>query len=235
MDSGFPPGLSRRVAAAGRVPLAVAVVDRGGLVSHWSTGARRLFGPTAQEAAGRQAADLMPVAGGLATDETGLAHGGEGPDEGEAPVYPAAGRATLSAAAGARTDVLWWAYPLKEAAGPGAATGSHHAAGDGHLVLAADARRLSRGGSLPSSCRTRVMPGFARSARFPEASSLAARLPYILPAMGRAEAARITERVLELGYPVLEFSPCRQVPVTPVRYVPRQAARIAPGPHAASR
>lgn len=109
------------------------------------------------------------------------------------------------------------------------------AGGAGHLVLAAGGRRPSRPGALPSSYGTRTMPGFARPAQFPDAPRLAAQLPYILPAMGRAEAARITERILELGYPVLEFSHRRQVPVTPVRYVPQQPAPTACGSHAASR
>ncbi|MCL2733364.1 MAG: PAS domain-containing protein, partial [Actinomycetia bacterium] len=59
MDRRTPPGLS------GRIPLAVIVVDTGGLVSHWSTGARRLFGPSREEAVGRPAVDLLPVVGAL--------------------------------------------------------------------------------------------------------------------------------------------------------------------------
>jgi hypothetical protein len=222
MDSGFPPGLSRQVAAAGRIPLAVAVVDRDGLVSHWSTGARRLFGHSTQEATGRQADDLMPVAGGLAVEEGGIAHG----PEGLAGTFPTAGRATVSSPDGARTDVLWWAYPLRGADGAPRA---------GHLVLAADGRRLTRGSALLPSYGTRIMPGFARPAQFPDVPRLAAQLPYILPAMERAQATRMTERILELGYPVLELSQCQQVPVTPIRYVPQQPARTACGSHAASR
>ncbi|MFI6686684.1 hypothetical protein [Streptomyces sp. NPDC050485] len=45
MDSGTPPTPLRQFAVAGRIPLAVIVVDGDGLVSHWSSGARRLFGP----------------------------------------------------------------------------------------------------------------------------------------------------------------------------------------------
>ncbi|MFF0450847.1 SpoIIE family protein phosphatase [Streptomyces sp. NPDC004609] len=65
MDSGVPPRVPRQYAVSGRIPLAVVVVDGAGLVSHWSTGARRLFGPTREEAVGRPAADLLPVAGAL--------------------------------------------------------------------------------------------------------------------------------------------------------------------------
>ncbi|MGV9900878.1 PAS domain-containing protein, partial [Streptomyces tendae] len=52
----------------GRVPLAVVVVDRDGLVSHWSRGARRLFALPKEEAIGRSAADLLPVSGVLPGD-----------------------------------------------------------------------------------------------------------------------------------------------------------------------
>ena len=50
------------LAAPGRIPLAVVLVDRAGLVSHWSTGARRLFG-TAKElkkSIGRIVTDSSP-------------------------------------------------------------------------------------------------------------------------------------------------------------------------------
>ncbi|GHI99411.1 hypothetical protein TPA0906_12770 [Streptomyces olivaceus] len=64
---------------AGRVPLAVVVVDRDGLVSHWSRGARRLFGLPREEAIGRPASDLLPVSGvvpdvGAEDDDTDALH-----------------------------------------------------------------------------------------------------------------------------------------------------------------
>ena len=59
------PGRGTAGTDAGRIPLAVIVVDRGGLVSHWSSGARRLFGVTREEAVGRPAGDLLPVSGAL--------------------------------------------------------------------------------------------------------------------------------------------------------------------------
>ena len=71
---------------AGRVPLAVVVVDRDGLVSHWSTGARRLFGVPKEHAVGHPAVDLLPVSGVLPEeDETApygsyAAYDGLGPD-----------------------------------------------------------------------------------------------------------------------------------------------------------
>jgi serine phosphatase RsbU (regulator of sigma subunit)/anti-sigma regulatory factor (Ser/Thr protein kinase) len=55
-----PPG-----ADAGRVPLAVVVVDGAGAVTHWSSGAARLFGCSKEDALGRPATDLLPVAGAL--------------------------------------------------------------------------------------------------------------------------------------------------------------------------
>ncbi|MFD7715777.1 PAS domain-containing protein, partial [Streptomyces sp. NPDC059814] len=70
MDLGVPsqrtpPPPPPRDAAAGRVPLAVVVVDADGLVSHWSTGARRLFGVARDDAVGCPAGELLPVAGAL--------------------------------------------------------------------------------------------------------------------------------------------------------------------------
>lgn len=56
-------------AAVGRIPLAVVVVDRAGLVSHWSTGARRLFGTTKDDAVGHPALDLLPVSGALPDED----------------------------------------------------------------------------------------------------------------------------------------------------------------------
>ncbi|NUP35895.1 MAG: PAS domain-containing protein, partial [Streptomyces sp.] len=101
MDARIPPGFS------GRIPLAVVVVDAAGRVSHWSTGARRLFGPSRFEAVGRPAADLLPVVGALESAAprdpapgSGAAYPPEGADgpglddplDGGGP-YPTAGRA----------------------------------------------------------------------------------------------------------------------------------------------
>src|SRR5215207_7088918 len=108
--AGAHESLAARYAAEGRIPLAVVVVDRDGLVSHWSTGARRLFGATREEALGRPAADLLPVSGALPdvldpeplTDAYGPyeTYDGRGPDLeaslGGRTSYPAAGRARLT-------------------------------------------------------------------------------------------------------------------------------------------
>ncbi|MET9480323.1 SpoIIE family protein phosphatase [Streptomyces sp. NPDC006638] len=239
MDRGVPPGPPQQpLATAGRIPLAVVVVDRDGLVSHWSTGARRLFGHSKDEAVGRSASDLMPVAGALADEEPGLAHGGYGgesratfeghdelgPDLHTRGSYPTAGRATLSEAGRERLDVLWWAYPL---VGPGPGR---------HLVLAADAAQFGADGASAASADDaageearqadvqRIAPGFALHTDFPDAESLARRLPDILPNMSPAESTRIVAQVLELGYPVLEFSHHDRVPVTPDWGVPRRVA-----------
>ncbi|MGC9495774.1 SpoIIE family protein phosphatase [Streptomyces sp. WG7] len=223
------PGAVPADPVAGRVPLAVVVVDRDGLVSHWSRGARRLFALPKEEAIGRPAPDLLPVSGALPDAEDATAYGssaaaydGFGPGlatslDGQLS-YPAAGRARLTVPGNDRVDVLWWAYPL---VGPGP---------ERLLVLAADADGLRRdfaGGSAGEATVERIAPGFALHTDFPGADELARRLPEILPSMSVGESARIVAQVLELGYPVLEFSRNDRVPVTPDWGVPRRAGRRA--------
>ncbi|MEU1513465.1 SpoIIE family protein phosphatase [Streptomyces sp. NPDC005811] len=234
MDRGTerdaPPSRGAHSAAAddtadpGRVPLAVVVVDRDGLVSHWSTGARRLFGVAKEEAIGEPAIDLLPVSGALPEPEDSYgeygAYDGLGPgldsslDQGLG--YPAAGRARLTVPGQGRerADVLWWAYPL---VGPGR---------ERLLVLAADATAVLRPESPASAVAVeRIAPGFALHTDFPGAEELARRLPDILPSMSVGESARIVAQVLELGYPVLEFSQNDRVPVTPDWGVARRVER----------
>ncbi|MFF1970623.1 PAS domain-containing protein, partial [Streptomyces sp. NPDC058204] len=129
---------------AGTAPLAVVVVDRAGLVAHWSDGAADLFGAAREDAVGRSALDLLPVSGALPDIDEDLPYDGFGPGADEAAPgesfdgaasdgalgHPAAGRARLTVPGRDRVDVLWWAYPL---VGPG--TGRL-------LVLAADAHAL---------------------------------------------------------------------------------------------
>ncbi|MFI9168485.1 SpoIIE family protein phosphatase [Streptomyces lincolnensis] len=227
--------------AAGRIPLAVVVVDRDGLVSHWSTGARRLFGAAKEEAIGRAAVDLLPVSGALPEEDETTSYGrfasydGLGPDletslDGRLS-YPAAGRARLTVPGGERggtavtpsegrrrVDVLWWAYPL---VGPGR---------ERLLVLAADAAGFGPddpNDPAEDAAVERIAPGFALHTDFPGAEELAGRLPEILPSMSVGESARIVAQVLELGYPVLEFSQNDRVPVTPDWGVARRAERKA--------
>ncbi|MGW0840646.1 SpoIIE family protein phosphatase [Streptomyces sp. NPDC002787] len=212
-------------AAAGRIPLAVVVVDRAGLVSHWSTGARRLFGTTKDDAVGRPALDLLPVAGALPDEDDTLPRGAYGAYDAHGHdletsldgqlSYPAAGRARLTVPERDRIDVLWWAYPL---VGPGR---------ERLLVLAADAEALRRPEDDTAVAVARIAPGFALHTDFPGAEELARRLPEILPSMSVGESARIVAQVLELGYPVLEFSQNDRVPVTPDWGVPRRAERQA--------
>jgi serine phosphatase RsbU (regulator of sigma subunit) len=209
---------------SGRIPLAVVVVDREGLVSHWSTGARRLFGASRQDAVGHPALDLLPVSGALPEqgDEPAPA-GAYGAYDGLGPglessldsglSYPAAGRARLTVPGRGRVDVLWWAYPL---VGPGP---------ERLLVLAADADALR--GTHDGAVIERIAPGFALHTDFPGAEELARGLPEIMPSMSVAESARIVAQVLELGYPVLEFSQNDRVPVTPDWGVSRRAGRRA--------
>ncbi|AZM56606.1 PAS sensor protein [Streptomyces sp. WAC 01529] len=235
MERGTPDGPVAKSAVAGRIPLAVVVVDGAGLVSHWSVGARRLFGYTKEEAVGRPAGDLLPVHGALPEDREphGAYDDGLGPDletslDGRIS-YPAAGRARLTEPepGGTRADVLWWAYPL---VGPGP---------ERLLVLAADAARLAaheQAGEAEDSgdpgCERgeqveRIAPGFALHTDFPGADELAGRLPEILPSMSVEESSRIVAQILELGYPVLEFSQHDRVPVTPDWGVARRAERKA--------
>ncbi|WP_037673731.1 SpoIIE family protein phosphatase [Streptomyces griseus] len=224
-DTPPDPGAAPDRAGAGRVPLAVVVVDREGLVSHWSTGARRLFGVAKEAAVGRPALDLLPVSGALpdedderprygsfaAYDDPGP---GLGPSLDGGSSYPAAGRARLTAPDRDRADVLWWAYPL---VGPGP---------ERLLVLAADAAGL-RADEPQGVTAERIAPGFALHTDFPGAEELARGLPEILPSMSVEESARIVAQVLELGYPVLEFSQNDRVPVTPDWGVARRTERRA--------
>lgn len=197
-------------AVAGRIPLAAVLMDRDGLVSHWSGGARRLFGAAEHEALGRPVSDLLPVSGALPedTDRTLFggfaAYDGLGPGPEPSPArhsYPAAGRARLMAEGPDRIDVLWWAYPLT---GPGR---------ERLLVLAADARATRH--DRDEDPAHRVAPGFALRPDLPATKELARRLPGILPRARPAESARMVARILELGCPVLEFGRHERVAVTP--------------------
>ncbi|MFF5138331.1 SpoIIE family protein phosphatase [Streptomyces sp. NPDC013157] len=219
------PGLGAGDGASGRIPLAVVVVDRDGDVSHWSTGARRLFGAAKEEAIGRSVLDLLPVSGALPEDDEITPYGayaaydGLGPDlesslDGRLN-FPAAGRARLTVPDHDRVDVLWWAYPL---VGPG---------NERLLVLAADAERLRQAERDEGIAFERIAPGFALHTDFPGAEELARRLPEILPSMSVDESARIVAQVLELGYPILEFSQNDRVPVTPDWGVARRTERMA--------
>ncbi|RII12424.1 Phosphoserine phosphatase RsbU [Streptomyces sp. YIM 130001] len=227
MERGAPGGTVMQTAVAGRIPLAVVVIDGAGLVTHWSSGARRLFGCSKEDAVGRSAADLLPVSGALpdadepyADEQFGApvdSYGEIGPDletslHGHTS-YPAAGRARVSEPGRERTDALWWAYPL---VGPGP---------ERLLVLAADAERLTDDGD--AEALERIAPGFALHTEFAGAQELARRFPEILPSMSVSEGSRIVSQVLELGYPVLEFSQHDRVPVTPDWGVPRRAERRA--------
>ncbi|MFE9772050.1 SpoIIE family protein phosphatase [Streptomyces sp. NPDC005931] len=242
-------------AGAGRIPLAVVVVGREGLVSHWSTGARRLFGLARDDAIGRPATDLLPVSGALTDDRetapygTYAVGGGPGADPelslDQGPSCPTAGRARLAGAGPGRLDVLWWAYPL---VGPGrerllvlaadaAAVHTDGPTGSGPTAYGAEDAATGRETGAHAPCGPapghrigpveRIAPGFALHTDFPGAEDLARRLPEILPGMSVDESARIVAQVLELGYPVLEFSRNDRVPVTPDWGVPRRAERRA--------
>ncbi|GAA0368345.1 ATP-binding SpoIIE family protein phosphatase [Streptomyces blastmyceticus] len=202
----------------GRIPLAVVVVGSAGLVTHWSTGARRLFGYGRDEAVGAPAADLMPIGGALSHDSDD-GHRGTSldvrlgrPSADGAAGYPSAGRARSGAPGRGPVDVLWWAYPL---AGPGE---------ERLLVLAADAAQC---GPLEEAPQDQLFPGFAPHTALPDGDALAGRLPDILPSMGPALSGRIVSQVLELGYPVLEISHRQRIPVTPDWGTPKYTERAA--------
>ncbi|UQA92247.1 SpoIIE family protein phosphatase [Streptomyces halobius] len=205
----------------GRIPLAVVVVGANGRISHWSSGARRLFGPSREEAVGSCVLDLLPVTGALGGKEWNGRQ--DGPEEchgpgleaslGGATSYPTAGRARMAAAGAAVADVLWWAYPL---VGPGE---------ERLLVLAADAAQVPAESEDDGGERRRFAPAFALHTELPGSDELARRLPHILPSMSPQESARIVAQVLELGYPVLEVSRQERFPVTPDWGVPRRVER----------
>lgn len=219
MDLGVPPQRTPLPGdgTAGRLPLAVAVVDAEGLVSHWSSGARRLFGVAREDAVGCPAGELLPVSGVLGVNGAPAQYD-EGPAldsslSGDFP-YPASGRARLDEPGHGRIDVLWWAYPL---AGPGPAR---------LLVLAADRAQLRGVEAGEDGPARTVAPGFALHTDFPGHPGLSARLPEILPNMSVQEATGIVAQVLELGYPVLEFSHHERIPVTPDWGVPKRAGAL---------
>ncbi|MFG2669680.1 SpoIIE family protein phosphatase [Streptomyces sp. NPDC048445] len=207
-----------RDAAAGRVPLAVVVVDADGRVSHWSSGARKLFGVAREEAVGCPAGELLPVAGALQdrgepTQDAMYAEFGPELDSslsGTA-AYPTAGRARVDGPDRGRIEVLWWAYPL---VGPGP---------ERLLVLAADSAQVRGDEAGEGRGAETVAPGFALHTDFPGYRELSGRLPEILPSMSVDEATRIVSQVLELGYPVLDFSRHDRIPVTPDWGVPQRA------------
>ncbi|GAA2444478.1 hypothetical protein GCM10010421_39600 [Streptomyces glaucus] len=218
-----PPGAGNGAGAApataGRVPLAAVVADRDGLVSHWSGGARRLFGVPEEEAVGRPAVDLLPVLGALPEEDDAAAYGayrgpGPGPSPGAGPPRPAAGRARLTVPGQGRADVLWWGYPLLS--GP-----------ERLLVLAADADLLRRAAPGEDLAFERVAPGFAPHTDFPGADGLARGLPEVLPGLDAGGSTRIAARVLELGCPVLECGRNDRVPVIPDWGAPRRAEQRA--------
>ncbi|OEJ93616.1 PAS domain-containing protein [Streptomyces thermolilacinus] len=245
MDSGDAPrAVPGRGPEEDRVPLAVVTVDHEGRISHWSTGARRLFGPSREDAVGRPAVDLLPLSGVLRDDGLDAydaydAYGEEDGHDGCAPyddepthrdgfgrgpgraphrAFPASGRARLPGPGAERADVLWWAYPLD---GPGR---------ERLLVLAADASPY--GGGADEGVRRVVAPGFAPHTGFEDADELARRLPEILPGMSVHDATRIAARVCELGHPVLELISRTRVPVSFDRGVPRRAADRSRAPAA---
>ncbi|MFD5001060.1 SpoIIE family protein phosphatase [Streptomyces buecherae] len=238
-----PPARAAQSPAPGRIPLAVVVVDGAGLVTHWSIGARKLFGYDREEAVGAPAVDLMPVSGAFRDGRDDRGDGG-GPRPADASDASDEGGALADFADLADFAGLGPSLDLSLTGGSGYPTAgrAHLAAterGPGQvlwwayplvgpgperlLLLAADARRLAG----DRDWHERVAPGFALHTEFGEARELARRLPEILPSMSPRESARIVAQVLELGYPVLEISQHERVPVTPDWGVPKRVERRA--------
>ncbi|MCZ7457019.1 hypothetical protein [Streptomyces sp. WMMC940] len=230
MDGGVPPALRRRSVAVGPAGLAVVLVDGAGRVSHWSEGARALFGHNEEAAVGRPAADLLPVTGALSAAGVSVSSSSPGPSAyaparswggggrrtgpgapSWTPAFcPAAGRARLGAGGDRpreeRIDVVWWAYPLPD---PGP---------ERLLVLAADSGRF---GSVDGPGGERVAPGFALHVELPGSGELVRRLAALLPGAGVRDPGAVVGRVRELGCPVIEFEHPDRMPATPDRGVPR--------------
>ncbi len=177
--------------AAGRVPLAVILVDRAGLVSHWSRGARRLFGVTKEEAIGQTAVDLLPVSGALPDDEDTGSQGvfahydGLGPDlsppsTDACPTPPRAAPASPcpSEARGGPLPEGWGGTAWTSCGGP---TPGRPRTG------AAPRARRRRGRPAPGPPGTdgafeRIAPGFALHTDFPAPTNSPAGFPRSCPA-----------------------------------------------------
>ena len=153
-----------------------------GLVSHWSTGARRLFGRSKEEAVGPPAVDLLPVSGRSPRDEChsrpttgydGLRPRAWTSSLDGGPRYPAAGRARLDRRRGADRRAGWtscggrtrWSAPARSGCWCWPPT------------PCADSRRT---GTLATGTRVaveRIAPGFALHTEFPGADELARGCP----------------------------------------------------------
>lgn len=174
------------IPAAGRTALAVALADRRGLISHWSTGAHRLFGRGPEQVVHRPAADVLPVSGVLDVvgdaDEAGAAYPPEPSAVPEAGADHATSGRFCDTTGGGSGQVAWWAYPLT---GPGRAR---------LLLLASDATGLD--------CET--APDFAPPAALPDAEDLIRRLDGTLPRIRPEDSpADLLAQLLTHGYPVL--------------------------------
>ncbi|MEU6705516.1 hypothetical protein [Streptomyces wuyuanensis] len=249
MDGGVPPAPRRRSAAVGPAGLAVVLADGDGLVSHWSAGARALFGHDEDAAVGQSAMELLPVAGALTADAppgsdsspvlpppvsspaspsaepSARARGGPAaaadPSSEPAVFYPAAGRARLGVGGGRpRDERVDVLWWAYPLVGPGP---------ERLLVLAADAERFASGGAPGAGDGdVRIAPGFALHTDLPDSGELVRRLAGILPGMGVRDPGGIVDQVRELGCPVVEFRRHGRAGVTPDRGVPR-CRSFAPG------
>jgi serine phosphatase RsbU (regulator of sigma subunit)/anti-sigma regulatory factor (Ser/Thr protein kinase) len=210
----------------GRLPLAVAVADADGRVTHWSRGAVQLFGWSHAHAVGAELSELLPVLGGLERQEPTFPGERESAaSAAESAVLapaPRSGWARIpgshsgghsgghtggqepGAGAGhAASEVLWWAYPLPTIWR------------ERTLVLATDAARVGGGPRRTGPEQREIAPGFLSLEQLPEVAELSRGFAEMMPRMGPRAAERIVAWALSLGYPVLEYSLRRAMPVTP--------------------
>ncbi|MFC9976294.1 SpoIIE family protein phosphatase [Spirillospora sp. NPDC127200] len=211
--------------------MAVVALNGHGRVSHWNRAATDLFGVPGDQATGRTLATLLRL------PQEHRAAFELGPSArvwcGACPVSRADG--------GEPVEVAWWVYPVDR---PGEAGDA--AAGVRLLVVAADLRRLREegpglglgdvlmsgpvGGPLPAGTGLRVLraePALVQvddrdTARFGR------RLTEMLPLMGPAAAARVTENVLAAGYPAVNLSVAVRLPIVPYWGGMPRALRIRP-------
>lgn len=219
-------------AVTGEIPLAAVTVNGQGVISYWDAGAHRLFGLAEEDACGRPAAGILPVAGVLDSVGDGAAIGAAYAEFAEEPPLAevSSGRfwGGRSAFAGAMYD-LDTGYEPGAAHGSGTDTDTDTAHDPGIpqdvlwwacpligpgllrlLVLATDGARLQResGGCLVSA-------GFAPHDTLPDREERRERLSRLLTDLEPLEREDIVGQLLDQGYPVLFTEDGRQIPVLP--------------------
>ncbi|MEU6231739.1 PAS domain-containing protein, partial [Kitasatospora sp. NPDC047058] len=207
------------------VRLALVLVDRSGRIALWSRAAEELFGHRAEVTCDRPAAGLLPVAGprGVPGPAGRRRDALESLAELTAGGRPWAGQMPVTDREDHPRDVLWWAYP---------------SAGDGLLVLAADARPLRSAGPrlalgerlLPFAPVSAARGGFHRlsAALAPPGRPVPEPLARLLPAGSAARREQLLERLGLAGLPALRLDRSTVLPVLPAD-PPTATAHVAAG------